>query len=375
MSYTVQKLISIAEAEVGYLEKASNSNLDSKTGNAGRANWTKYARDLANAGYYNGNKNGYAWCDVFVDWCHWIASNKDSKEAQRVICQTGAYGAGCVYSADYYRAKGRYSKEPKVGDQIFFGNTGDEYHTGIVYKVDGSRVYTIEGNTSSDSGVVDNGGGVFKKSYNRSYYEINGYGHPYYEGEIPSSVEEKDDLLSVGDTGSAVKKLQQDLISLGYSCGHYGADGDFGASTKQAVIKFQREHGLDADGIAGPLTLSAIENELKEQKNPSKIENYSRSQFITDVQRATGCSLVDGIYGPITLGRTITVSRYKNATHTVVKPIQKRLAALGFSVGEIDGVAGSKFDTAVKSFQRKYGCVVDGELTAGEKTWQKILTV
>ena len=61
-------IVTIALAEVGYWEKASNASLDDKTANAGAANWTKYARDLAAAGYYNGNKNGYAWCDVFVDW-------------------------------------------------------------------------------------------------------------------------------------------------------------------------------------------------------------------------------------------------------------------------------------------------------------------
>lgn len=378
MSYTVERLLSIAEAEVGYVEKETNSNLDSKTGNAGDNNWTKYARDLAKAGYYNGNKNGYAWCDVFVDWCHWIAANKDAKEAQRVICQTGAYGAGCVYSSDYYRNKGRYGKEPKIGAQIFFGKNGDEYHTGIVYKVDGARVYTIEGNTSGDAGVVDNGGGVFKKSYNRSYYEINGYGYPLYEDEesIPSAPTTSL-ILSVGDNGSDVRKLQQDLIKLGYSCGYYGADGEYGYSTKQAVIGFQNKHGLDADGIAGPLTFAAIEAALEEMN--SKNENsvsYSKKQFITDIQRATGCFLVDGIYGPITLGRTVTVSSKINITHPVVRPIQKRLFALGYtSVGKADGETGPKFDKAVKEFQRANGCVADGELTAGAKTWQKILTV
>ena len=62
MAYTVENLLKIAQNELGYYEKASNSNLDSKTANAGSNNYTKYARDLAAAGYYNGNKNGYAWC-------------------------------------------------------------------------------------------------------------------------------------------------------------------------------------------------------------------------------------------------------------------------------------------------------------------------
>ena len=47
MSYDISKVISTAEGEVGYLEKKSNKNLDSKTGNAGSNNFTKYLRYLA----------------------------------------------------------------------------------------------------------------------------------------------------------------------------------------------------------------------------------------------------------------------------------------------------------------------------------------
>ena len=68
-----EEVITIALAEVGYREKASNASLDAPQANAGSGNWTKFARDLAAAGYYNGNKNGYAWCDVFVDWCFYKA--------------------------------------------------------------------------------------------------------------------------------------------------------------------------------------------------------------------------------------------------------------------------------------------------------------
>ena len=57
MSTAANKLISVAEAEIGYLEKASNASLDSKTDNVGKANFTKYARDLdAIPNFYNGKK-------------------------------------------------------------------------------------------------------------------------------------------------------------------------------------------------------------------------------------------------------------------------------------------------------------------------------
>lgn len=66
----VEKLLATARAEIGYIEKKSNAQLDDKTANAGDKNWNKYARDLDELGrVYNGKKNGYNWCDIFADWC------------------------------------------------------------------------------------------------------------------------------------------------------------------------------------------------------------------------------------------------------------------------------------------------------------------
>ncbi len=102
-------------------------------------------------------------------------------------------------------------------------------------------------------------------------------------------------------------------------------------------------------------------------------DSYTLEQFIREVQAATGAT-VDGIAGPETIGKTVTVSRYINDTHPVVKPIQKRLEALGYTqVGEIDGEAGKKFEAAMIAFQEKNHCWVDGEATAGMKTWRKLL--
>ncbi len=300
MGYTARELVTIASAELGYLEKNSKENLDEKTGNAGCKNYTKYARDLFHAGYYNGNKNGYSWCEVFNDWCHWIASGKDAKLAQESIFQTGAYGAGCTWSANCYRKAGRFFSTPKVGDQIYFGTKGDEYHTGIVTKVENGRVYTIEGNTSGASGVIANGGGVCEKSYSLDYAKISGYGRPNYEAE-------KD------------------------------ATEDKNTTTEQ------------------------------------KAKGYTIRQFIMDVQKATGAA-VDGIAGPETISKTVTVSAHKNSNHPVVKPVQMRLDALGYKVvGKADGIAGVKFTAAVVSFQEDHRCWVDGELTAGHKTWKTLL--
>lgn len=175
-----EKLLETARAEIGYLEKASNAQLDDKTANAGHNNWTRYTRDLDALGVYNGKKNGYAWCDMFVDWC--FIRTFGLEAGMQLTCQPmGGYGAGCTESARYYRQKGRFvTSGPQPGDQIFFTRDGGGtmYHTGLVEKVAGGRVYTIEGNTSSAAGVVENGGAVRDKSYPLTYAQIGGYGRP-----------------------------------------------------------------------------------------------------------------------------------------------------------------------------------------------------
>lgn len=173
-------LIDMAKSQVGYLEKASNKNLDDFTANAGDKNFTKYARDI------RPDLQGEPWCDMFVDWCFWKTFG--DKDAKLLLCDS-TYSAYTPTSANYYKAKGQYHTSPQVGDQIFFHNGTRIYHTGIVYKVDSSYVYTIEGNTSSGSEVVANGGAVCYKSYALSNSKIDGYGRPDYSiAEVGYSV-------------------------------------------------------------------------------------------------------------------------------------------------------------------------------------------
>lgn len=96
-------------------------------------------------------------------------------------------------------------------------------------------------------------------------------------------------------------------------------------------------------------------------------------EFVVQVQAAIGAA-VDGIPGPETLGKTPTLSAAKNSRHSAVRVVQQRLCALGYSqVGAADGIAGGKFTAAVKAYQKDHGCLVDGEITAGCKTWRKLL--
>ncbi len=95
--------------------------------------------------------------------------------------------------------------------------------------------------------------------------------------------------------------------------------------------------------------------------------------FVTELQEAIGAA-VDGIPGPETLSKTPTLSAWINARHPAVRPVQAWLFALGYQeVGTVDGIAGPKFTSAVAHFQQDNGCEVDGEITARNKTWRKLL--
>ena len=285
MSYDIQKVINIAKAEVGYLEKKSNSKLDNKTANAGKANYTKYWRDLASG------MQGQPWCNCFVNWCFLKAYGEAA--AKKLLCTDGGWSYYTPTSAGYFKTKRQwYTSKPQVGDIIYFKNATRIHHVGLVYKVDSSRVYTIEGNTSAGSAVVANGGGVAQKSYSLSSTSIAGYGRPNY-----------------------------------------------GAQAAQA---------------------------------PATSTSYNKTQFIKDVQAAIGAK-VDGIAGPETLKKTVTISKTKNHRHKVVLPIQKYLNTLGYNCGTPNGIAGVKFDAAVKTLQSKWMARPDGEITAKATTWKKLL--
>lgn len=211
---SVERLLVTARGELGYLEKASNAQLDSVTANAGHANYTKYARDLDKLGVYHAKKNGYAWCDMFVDWCFIQTFGLDT--AMKMTCQPmGGYGAGCTASAQYYKDAGRFvTSDPLPGDQIFFSKDRGKnmYHTGLITKVENEKVYTIEGNTSSAAGVVENGGAVREKSYSLSYDKIAGYGRPDYS-LVPNDEEETEVRYNtVAECPSWAQKTIQKLV-------------------------------------------------------------------------------------------------------------------------------------------------------------------
>ena len=150
----INALIATARAEVGYLEKKSNSQLNDKTANAGYNNYTKYWRDVYP------QYQAEPWCAAFVSWCMMKTfgletAKKLLKHWPYVYCPT----LGSLFT--------KYAN-PQRGDIVIFYRNGTFTHTGLVTKVEGDKFYTIEGNTSAGTSIIANGGGVCAKSYYNS---------------------------------------------------------------------------------------------------------------------------------------------------------------------------------------------------------------
>lgn len=170
LTQAIEKVIATAKSEVGYLEKKSNSNLDSKTANSGYNNYTKYWRDIASWGL--GNYQAQYWCAAFIFWCFVKTFGKD--KAKKLLLH--APYISCYTAGNLFKNAGRLYSDPKVGDIVLFKRSDGVFgHTGIVYKVANGYFYTIEGNTSSDSGVIANGGAVAYKSYSISGAKNSGH--------------------------------------------------------------------------------------------------------------------------------------------------------------------------------------------------------
>ena len=279
MANTVDKVIKIATAEVGYLEKSKaayqkNSNvLNEMTKGAGYDNYTKYGRDMHKI-YPSVMDFPAPWCDCFVDWCFYKAYGVTTAKS----LLDGNFDDYTVASAQMYMNKKAYYKAPcvpEVGDQIFFKNAqGGICHTGLVYAVSDTTVYTIEGNTSSSQGVIANGGGVFKKSYPLGYSRIHGYGRPKYDVEKKTApTPKKSDAPAIakptlknGSVGAEVTKLQKDLNYLGFK-GKDGkkltVDGEFGTNTIYALKHFQKKYKLEVDGIYGAASCAIMKSKVK----------------------------------------------------------------------------------------------------------------
>lgn len=362
------KVLNVMESYVGYLEKKSNSQLDSKTANAGSNNYTRFGRDYEKQMGVKGFINA-AWCAMFVSICFVEAYGLAA--AKKLLC--GNLFAYCPYFLNAFKKKGQLHTKPKAGDIIFYLRNGTAYHVGYVYKVSGSYVYTIEGNTSGGSGVVANGGGVFKKAYYvnsnmrfaRPDYSLVGgaaaTASKYTVSELKKDLGSNYPTLSKGSKGTTVTYLQLALNDIyGYDL---AVDGSFGGATLAAVKDFQKAKGLTVDGVVGAKTWGALLGNTE-----TKASKYTKSQFIKDVQGAIGV-VVDGKVGAKTRAALPTLK--KVTKHPVVKYVQRALNEFYGSSLAVDGSYGGETAKAVMAFQKTKGLSVDG--VCGKNTWKALI--
>lgn len=261
MDKAIEKVILIAKNEEGYLEKKSNSQLDSKTANAGSANYTKYWRDI------EPSYQGQPWCAAFVSWCFMKAfglekAKKLLKHWPYVYCPT----LGNLFTRN---------ANPKIGDIVIFYHNGTFTHTGLVTAVIGDRFYTIEGNTSGASGIIANGGGVCAKNYLNSQMPGTKFCTPDYSIVSDASAPAKPENTSsnttqigekymfepktvkAGDKNTSVLLLQEILRARGFKGKdkkELDLDRSAGDNTIYALKQYQKSRGLEADGICGTAT-------------------------------------------------------------------------------------------------------------------------
>ena len=259
----VSKVLAVAVAEIGYKEKASNSQLDDKTANAGSGNYTKYARDFDKKypNWYNGKKNGFAWCDMFVDWCFLTAYGYEN--ALRLLCQPErSAGAGCTYSLRYFKKKDQFhTSGPKPGDQIFFGTSLDNAtHTGIVEKVTSSKVHTIEGNTSNQ---------VARRSYALSNSRILGYGRPAYDAVTETAPTPTPVVTPTTPVTDPEKTIWDTLMGfIGNACGVAGLMGNLYAESalnpKNLQNNGNKALGMTDDEFTAAMDSGAYDNFVRD---------------------------------------------------------------------------------------------------------------
>lgn len=307
------KVIQIAKSQVGYLEKASNKHLDEFEANAGRANYTKYARDYAK--FAGVDYQGQAWCDMFVDWCFVQAYGRD--KARELL---GGFAAYTPTSAQYFKDHEQWhTSDPQPGDVIFFKNSSRINHTGIVTEVTKDRVHTVEGNTSGGVDVVANGGGVWMKSYALYNSKIAGYGRPAY-----------------------VKKSDRDYVA--------------------GLYRELLDREPDAAGAAG--WVSALQGGASRE---SVREAFLASEEYKRLHGGPG----EPAEGEVEMMKDLTRG---DKDYGEIATLQRCLKSLGYYDGKIDHSFGAGTEAAVKAFQSAKGIAVNYPGTVGPKTWTVLLT-
>lgn len=232
-----ERVISIAASQIGTVEEPKGSDR------------TKYGEAYG--------WNGVAWCMIFVWWCF-----REAGLSQ--LFYDGKKTASCTAVMQWAKARGQFvTGDYRPGDVLLYQLDKDAYadHTGIVEKVSGGKIHSIEGNAGNAVKRVTTTAGKLWGAW-RPAWEDGGTQEKPEEPEKESGMASWDILtlpeVRYGREGRPVKAMQILLEGYGYSCGRYGCDGECGTDTVKALKSYQRDKGLDADGICGKKTWSAL---------------------------------------------------------------------------------------------------------------------
>ena len=187
--------------------------------------------------------------------------------------------------------------------------------------------------------------------------------------------------LKQGSRGAEVTQLQKNLIGLGYLEGT--ADGKYGAGTAKAVLQFQADFGLKADGYAGTATQAAVQNAVirlqAELKNAGYAVGTADGRFGNNTKKALQkyqCKHGLEITGAANAETWAVMDAHspglrggaKLRAGPQTKQLQQALIGLGYLNGTADGISGPKTQAAIRMYQSAYGLTADGVAGADTMT-------
>ena len=196
------------------------------------------------------------WCAIFATY------NLRVCDVPTWVCPSFA---GCGTINDNFITPNGFNRDPKTytplpGDLVFFkwtGSTNRFDHVGLVEKVVGNTLYTIEGNTRGGYSEC----GVRHKSYDTSSSVIVRYGAiPYESIETLENPFPVPTAASKGTKGSAAYWLQFELKMIQKL--DIAIDGAFGSATENALKTFQENNKLTADGILNESTIECLKKRM-----------------------------------------------------------------------------------------------------------------
>ena len=233
--------------------------------------------DIARAAAKN-NLIGYDQNQRTTYWLHLKASNYDPAQIT-IACEADcSSGVAANVKATGYRLGIQALKDVSI--DAYTGNLR------AVLKAAGAIVLTASKYLTSDKYLLP-GDIMLYEGHHTAINLDMGSNASWGTSDNPSTPSQKN-YLSKGDKGTEVKEMQEKLIVCGYSCGSYGADGDFGSGTDSAVRSFQKDYGLTVDGKFGPASKAKLD-EVYAAKISSNYEKISISTTSPSVKGIRVC--------------------------------------------------------------------------------------